>query len=86
MKNREEFGRNLGAVDQYLDLIEQMVKQDNSFSSHGSGSSSGSVPETLKSKYASTAAKGFKLMITTKQPKKYGWTKAHSLTVLRNIM
>ena len=37
MKNREEFGRNLGAVDQYLDLIEQMVKQVNSFSSQGSG-------------------------------------------------
>ena len=35
--------------------------------------------QPLKSKSATTTAEAFKLMITTKQPKKYGWTRAQSL-------
>ena len=35
--------------------------------------------QPLKIKYATTTAEALKLMKTTKQPKKYGWTRAHSL-------
>ena len=35
--------------------------------------------QPLKSKYATTTAEAFKLMITTKQPEKVGWTRAQSL-------
>ena len=35
--------------------------------------------QPLKSKYATTTAEAFKLMITTKQPKKYEWTREQSL-------
>ena len=34
--------------------------------------------QPLKSKYATTTVEAFKLMITTKRPKKYGWTRAQN--------